>query len=125
METPVPVEKLGLWVVKFKAKDLGDNFKAAAETEVYGQPRSILYAVAVKNTYNTTDKAEDASTRRVTSEYGVDLNTTPAQPAWNFTVNETPVSWIHNRYVKTESCRIHRPKHRLPRKDLRSGVDMA
>ena len=93
----------GLWVVKFKAKDLGDNFKAAAETEVYGQPRSILYAVAVKNTYNTTDKAEDASTRRVTSEYGVDLNTTPADPAWDFTVNERSVSWIHNRYVQTES----------------------
>ena len=93
----------GLWVVKFKAKDLGDNFKAAAETEVYGQPRSILYAVAVKNTYNTTDKAEDASTRRVTSEYGVDLNTTPAQPAWDFTVNERSVRWIHNRYVQTES----------------------
>ena len=93
----------GLWVVKFKAKDLGDNFKAAAETEVYGQPRSILYAVAVKNTYNTTDKAEEASTRRVTSEYGIDLNTTPAEPAWDFTVNETPISWIHNRYVKTES----------------------
>ena len=93
----------GLWVVKFKAKDLGDNFKAAAETEVYGQPRSILYAVAVKNTYNTTDKAEDASTRRVTSEYGIDLNTTPAEPAWDFTVNERPVSWIHNRYVATES----------------------
>ena len=93
----------GLWVVKFKAKDLGDNFKAAAETEVYGQPRSILYAVAVKNTYNTTDKAEEASTRRVTSEYGIDLNTTPAEPAWNFTVNENQVSWIHNRYVATES----------------------
>ena len=93
----------GLWVVKFKAKDLGDNFKAAAETEVYGHPRSILYAVAVKNTYNTTDKAEEASTRRVTSEYGIDLNTTPAQPAWNFTVNETLISRIHNRYVKTES----------------------
>lgn len=93
----------GLWVVKFKAKDLGDNFKAAAETEVYGQPRSILYAVAVKNTYNTTDKAEEASTRRVTSEYGIDLNTTPAEPAWDFTVNETPISYIHNRYVRTES----------------------
>lgn len=93
----------GLWVVKFKAKDLGDNFKAAAETEVYGQPRSILYAVAVKNTYNTTDKAEEASTRRVTSEYGIDLKTTPAEPAWDFTVNEKPVSWIHNRYVATES----------------------
>ena len=93
----------GLWVVKFKAKDLGDNFKAAAETEVYGQPRSILYAVAVKNTYNTTDKAEEASTRRVTSEYGIDLNTTPAEPAWDFTVNETRISYIHNRYVKTES----------------------
>ena len=93
----------GLWVVKFKAKDLGDNFKAAAETEVYGQPRSILYAVAVKNTYNTTDKAEEASTRRVTSEYGIDLNTTPAEPAWDFTVNETPIRYIHNRYVRTES----------------------
>lgn len=93
----------GLWVVKFKAKDLGDNFKAAAETEVYGQPRSILYAVAVKNTYNTTDKAEEASTRRVTSEYGIDLNTTPAEPAWDFTVNEKPVKLIHNRYVATES----------------------
>ena len=93
----------GLWVVKFKAKDLGDNFKAAAETEVNDQPRSILYAVAVKNTYNTTDKAEEASTRRVTSEYGIDLNTTPAEPAWDFTVNEKPVSWIHNRYVATES----------------------
>ena len=93
----------GLWVVKFKAKDLGDNFKAAAETEVNGRPRSILYAVAVKNTYNTTDKAEEASTRRVTSEYGIDLNTTPAEPAWDFTVNETPISYIHNRYVRTES----------------------
>ena len=93
----------GLWVVKFKAKDLGDNFKAAAETEVNGQPRSIFYAVAVKNTYNTTDKAEEASTRRVTSEYGIDLNTTTAEPAWDFTVNEKPVSWIHNRYVATES----------------------
>ena len=93
----------GLWVVKFKAKDLGDNFKAAAETEVYDQPRSILYAVAVKNTYNTTDKAEEASTRRVTSEYGIDLKTTPAEPAWDFTVNETPIRYIHNRYVRTES----------------------
>ena len=93
----------GLWVVKFKAKDLGDNFKAAAETEVNGQPRSILYAVAVKNTYNTTDKAEEASTRRVTSEYGIDLNTTPAEPAWDFTVNEKPVREIRNRYVATES----------------------
>ena len=93
----------GLWVVKFKAKDLGDNFKAAAETEVYDEPRSILYAVAVKNTYNTTDKAEEASTRRVTSEYGIDLNTTPAEPAWDFTVNETPIRYIHNRYVRTES----------------------
>ncbi len=93
----------GLWVVKFKAKDLGDNFKAAAETEVNGRARSILYAVAVKNTYNTTDKAEEASTRRVTSEYGIDLNTTPAKPAWGFTVNERSVSEIHNRYVATES----------------------
>lgn len=39
----------------------------------------------------------------MTSEYGIDLNTTPAEPAWDFTVNEKPVKLIHNRYVATES----------------------
>ena len=94
----------GLWVVKFKAKDLGDNFEAAAVTkDERGNTRSILYSVAVKNTYNTTDKSEDAKTRRVTSEFGVDLNTSDAQHAWDFEVNGKPVANIHNRYVKTDS----------------------
>ena len=93
----------GLWVVKFKATDLGDKFKEAAEAEVNGNTKKVLYAVAVKNTYNTTDKAEDAKTRRVTSEFGVDLSTSDAVAAWNFTVNEKPVSQIRNRYIKTES----------------------
>ena len=96
--------KSGLWVVKFKAKDLGDNFEAAAATkDEYGNTRSILYSVAVKNTYNTTDKAEDAKTRRVTSEFGVDLNTSDAEHAWDFEVNGKSVANIHNRYIKTES----------------------
>ena len=94
----------GLWVVKFKAKDLGDNFEAAAATkDERGYTRSILYSVAVKNTYNTTDKSEDAKTRRVTSEFGVDLNTSNAQHAWGFEVDGKPVANIHNRYIKTES----------------------
>ena len=85
----------GLWVVKFKAKDLGDAFKAAAETK--GE-KAILYSVAVKNTY-TTDEAKD---RRVTSEYGVTLGTEEADYAYDFTVNNTPINNIHNRYEKCE-----------------------
>ena len=93
----------GLWVVKFKATDLGDKFKEAAEAEVNGSAKQVLYAVAVKNTYNATDKAEDAKTRRVTSEFGVDLKTSNAGAAWDFAVNEKSISQIRNRYEKTES----------------------
>ena len=89
----------GLWVVKFKATDLGDKFKEAAEVD----SKKVLYAVAVKNTYNTTGEAEDAKTRRVTSEFGVDLNTGNADHAWDFKVKDQSVANIHNRYVKTES----------------------
>lgn len=94
----------GLWVVKFKATDLGDNFKEAAMVDPKNEnSQKILYAVAVKNSYNTTDKAEDAKTRRVTSEFGVDLNTGNADHAWDFKVKDQPVANIHNRYIKTES----------------------
>ena len=97
--------KSGLWVVKFKAKEVGENFKAAVEAkDEYDNTRSILYAVAVKNTYNnTSDKAEDNKTRRVTSEYAVDLNTYKAQHVWDFSVNGVEVKNIHNRYLKTET----------------------
>ena len=94
----------GLWVVKFKAKDLGENFDAAAAAkDERGALRSILYSVAVKNTYNTTDKAEDANTRRVTSEFGVDLKTSNAEHAWDFDVNTKSVANIRNRYYQTET----------------------
>ena len=87
----------GLWVVKFKAKDLGDAFKAAAETEVVENNQKVnkyvLYSVAVKNTY-TTDEAKD---RRVTSEYGVNLSSAEAKHAYDFTVNKTPIKNIVNR----------------------------
>ena len=86
----------GLWVVKFKAKDLGDAFKAAAK--VGDAENYILYSVAVKNTY-TTDEAKD---RRVTSEYGVTLGTEEADYAYDFTVNGTSINKIHNRYEKCE-----------------------
>ena len=79
----------GLWVVKFKAKDLGDDFKAAAEVE----EGAILYSVAVKNTY-TTDEAKN---RRVTSEYKVTLGTDVAEHAYDFTVNGTSIKDIKNR----------------------------
>ena len=88
----------GLWVVKFKAKDLGDAFKAAAMAKVGTAEKNILYSVAVKNTY-TTDEAKD---RRVTSEYDVTLGTDVANHAYEFTVNNTPINNIHNRYTECE-----------------------
>ncbi len=88
----------GLWVVKFKAKDLGDAFKAAAMAKVDKAEKNILYSVAVKNTY-TTDEAKD---RRVTSEYGVTLGTDVANNAYDFTVNNTSINNIHNRYTECE-----------------------
>ena len=83
----------GLWVVKFKAKNLGDDFKAAAKVKVGNANKSILYSVAVKNTY-TTDEAKD---RRVTSEYNVTLGSEVAEHAYDFTVNGTPIKNIKNR----------------------------
>ena len=83
----------GLWVVKFKAKDLGDAFKAAAETKVNNVNKYVLYSVAVKNTY-TTDETKD---RRVTSEYCVNLNSDVANHAYDFAVNKTPIKDIQNR----------------------------
>ena len=86
----------GLWVVKFKAKDLGDAFKAAAETKVNNVNKYVLYSVAVKNTY-TTDEAKD---RRVTSEYCVNLSSAEAKHAYDFTVNKTSIKNIFNRYAE-------------------------
>ena len=94
----------GLWVVRFKAKDLGDKFKEAAMVDpTDNNSNKILYSVAVKNTYNTTGEEKDANTRRVTSEFGVALSTTTVHPAWDFKVNGVEVENIHNRYVQTES----------------------
>ena len=96
--------KSGLWVVKFKAKEVGEKFKAAVEAkDEYDRTCSVLYSVAVKNTYNTTGEKKDEATRRVTSEYGVDLNTYKAQHVWDFSVNGVEVKNIHNRYQETET----------------------
>ena len=96
--------KSGLWVVKFKAKEVGEKFKAAVEAKDENDvTRSVLYSVAVKNTYNTTGEKKDEETRRVTSEYGVDLNTYKAQHVWDFSVNGTSVANIHNRWLETEA----------------------
>ena len=93
----------GLWVVKFKATEMGAKFDEAAKVSVNGStvPEKILYAVAVKNTYNTTGEEKDEATRRVTSEFDVNLNSEVATHVWDFTVNKTSVAEIHNRY---ESC---------------------
>ena len=103
----------GLWVVKFKAKDLGDAFKAAAK--VGDDEKNILYSVAVKNTY-TTDEAKD---RRVTSEYGVTLGTDVANHAYDFTVNNTSINDIYNRYYHCEDSTSTNGVQELVWKDQR------
>ena len=52
-------ENGGLWVVKFKATEMGDKFAEAEMADVNGSPKKILYAVAVKNTYNTTGEEKE------------------------------------------------------------------
>ena len=54
-------ENGGLWVVKFKATEMGAKFDEAAKVSVNGStvPEKILYAVAVKNTYNTTGEEKE------------------------------------------------------------------
>ena len=51
----------GLWVVKFKATEMGAKFDEAAKVSVNGStvPEKILYAVAVKNAYNTTGEEKE------------------------------------------------------------------
>ena len=96
-ETPLTraAENSGLWVISFKLVDgdIADKFEEAAFAEVNGQQKSIVYAVAAKNT---------KANRYVVSEYDLDLATAPAYHAWNFDVNEKTVANIHNRYVWTE-----------------------
>ena len=96
----------GLWVIKFKPFDNydADAFDEAALAE---NNRSIVYAVAVKN----TDKNLDAD-RRVISEYGLALATRTIGYENNFSVTnykkwyDGDYCWIddiHNRYSHCES----------------------
>ena len=88
----------GLWKVTFKLADgyAKDDFDAVKEVKVNNVARRILYAVAVNN---TKDAAAD---RRVVSEYDVTVNTAAAVHAWDFTVNETSVANLHNRFSLSE-----------------------
>jgi len=94
----------GLWVIKFKLNDdnVGDLW---AKYATYNT-RPIVYAVAVKNTGISVseegDITSDGVDRYVVSEYDLSLNTEAANHAWNFDVNNTIVSKIHNRYIETE-----------------------
>ena len=87
----------GLWVVKFRAKNVGEDFYNAAVDNTQGYERSILYAVAAKNS-----NANVSAGRTVTSEYNLSLYSQLASHGWDFLVNEKNVSYIHNRYQYCE-----------------------
>jgi len=96
--TRANASETGLWVVKFRAKDVEDAFAAAAIDKSQGYERSVAYAVAVDN-----DVENVADTRRVTSEYALSLHTSVAAHGYDFMVNsgETTrcIQNIHNRYT--------------------------
>lgn len=93
----------GLWVVKFKpVANEGefdvDAFLNAAVTKENSRDYSIAYAVAVKNSDKNVNEE-----RCVTSEYALSLYKDAANDGYNFTVNETSVNNIRNRYYNTEN----------------------
>lgn len=101
-KTRANASETGLWVVKFRAKDVEDAFAAAAIDNSSGYERSIVYAVAVDNDVNNVD-----DTRRVTSEYALDLKTTVAAHGYDFMVGSGEaapkcIQNIHNRYYCCE-----------------------
>ena len=94
----------GLWVIKFKLNDAEVGEKWLNYAFYNGRP--IVYAVAVKTTGISEDEdgniTSDGVERYVASEYDLSLNTEEASHAYNFKVNETIISKIHNRYIETE-----------------------
>ena len=84
----------GLWVIEVKLNDskIAEKFEKAAYTGEENE-KSILYAVAAKNT---------EANRYVVSEYDLDLDIAEAYHAWDFDVNDLTVANIHNRYAWTE-----------------------
>jgi hypothetical protein len=103
----------GLWVVKFKLVEKNENVWQEFKDHAYAyehngkpqtNPASILYAVGVKNTNFSADKAEDDGINRyVISEYDLDLSSEKAFHIWNYDVNGEPVARIHNRYIVNEN----------------------
>lgn len=108
--TRANASETGLWVVKFRAKDVEDAFAAAAIDKSLGYERSIAYAVAVDNDVKNVE-----DTRRVTSEYALSLHTSVAAHGYDFMVSsgdtEQCIQWIHNRYT---ACDDGTPTNKVP-----------
>lgn len=102
-QTRANASETGLWVVKFKpvVKEGvfdSDAFENAAVVKQNSKKSSVLYAVAVKDSVDNV-----SADRRVTSDYALSLFTQNSEDAYDFDVNETPVSNIRNRYYATEN----------------------
>jgi predicted nucleic acid-binding Zn-ribbon protein len=95
----------GLWVIKFKLND-GEVYNKWLQYSEY-EGRSIVYAVAVKNTTDVVDEeTEETVERYVASEFDLTLATEMAKHAWDFEVNSVLIDSIHNRYIETEEAQI-------------------
>lgn len=88
------VENGGIWKITFQLKK-GFN-EDALDAATKSAKKSIAFAVAVNNTKET------AADRMVISEYDVYVGAGPAEPAYEFTVNDVPVADIHNRFYYCE-----------------------
>ena len=95
----------GLWKIPFKVKGADEKaFEKATKAEVNGQPKNILYAVAINNT-------DSAAERYVSSTYDVAPTYKKFAPlaTLDYKVNDKDVAEIHNRwrgnYAVTEDAR--------------------
>lgn len=94
----------GLWVITYNLKkEFEQKALDAAMTE---KGRQILYAVSVNTSKADVENGEKqlvSENRRVVSEYDVTLEASPANLAYDFSVNGKDIWNIHNRFEFSES----------------------
>ena len=96
--TRAAVAETGLWTIKFNLKK--DYDAEGFAKAIVNNKKNVLFAVAAKTKLDETDVR---STRSVVSEFDLDMATQNGVRAKDFTVNNTEIREIYNRFEKSEA----------------------
>ena len=96
--TRAAVAETGLWTIKFNLKK--DYDAEGFAKAIVNNKKNVLFAVAAKTKLDETDVR---STRSVVSEFDLDMATENGVRAKDFTVNNTEIREIYNRFEKSEA----------------------